>query len=528
MKSETPRKEKLGSSAARSLTLLYIGQGFNILITVATFVVLTRLLGPSSYGLYVFAFSFSGLLSASGNFGISSFFGKNLSKYSQENDGKGIARTIASGYAVLIPVAIILTLLGVGLSGVVADLLFANVGISMLSLALASVTIFFLMIQNSTVGGLIGFFRVKEAAITTIVIDLVQLVSIVTLLTLGYGLNGAIIGMLLGYVVGTLLALYFMIRSSSYYKGFRLEMPTWLSFKETFAFAWPLGANNILNLATQNFSVLLLGLYVSTVVLGNYGVALKGISLMAVLYSTMSNVLVPTFSAAGTRKPQNLNAAYNKIMVYSLIITLPVIVYVGVMARPEIFLFFSHAYTAAPLYLALISLGTAISMIGYFLGSLITARGVTMKFLKYNTVATLVELVALIALTPYYTVVGSIVAIFIIGNIATNALLIKLARDVLKAELNYRKMVAVTVVNLLLVVPIAAALLLTGSVLELVVGAIILVLVYPILLGALRLVDRKELNEITSFTSRIRGLSTLTAWFCAYTQLFMPRGAANG
>lgn len=522
--------QRLGSTTARSLSLLYVGQLFNILITVGSFVVLTRMLGPGTYGLFVFAFGFSGLLSASGNFGIASWFGKNLSKYAYNKDAKGITRTIASGYGVLLVMAVILTLVAVILSGYAATVLFTSVGITTTSLVLASLTIFFLMVQNSTVGGLIGFSKPFEAALTTILIDIVQLVLIVTLLLAGYGLNGAIVAMLIGYVVGTIVAVAYMFKAARAFSGFRARLPSWQEFCEAFNFAAPLGANSVLNVATQNFSILFLGFFVSTTILGNYGVALKGISLMAVLYSTMSNVLVPTFAAAeAAGKKKHLQQTYNKIMLYSLTLTLPLIIYVGVLARPEITLFFSASYAAAPLYLTLIAFGTAISMIGYFLGSLIAARGLTRKFLLYNFAATIIELVALVALTPTFTVVGSIVAIFLIGNVATDLFLIKLAKDELKAHLEYWKMAKITVVNLVLAIPLAAALLLGSSVLELIAGIIILAAVYPAMLGLLKLVESKDLRMLVEYSARIRIFGGIMAWFCAYTQRFLPHeGVSHG
>ena len=51
----------------------------------------------------------------------------------------------------------------------------------------------------------------------------------------------------------------------------------------------------------QNFSVIFLGFFVSEVVIGNYGTALKGLSVIMVFYASVVTVLLPTFSEAAKK-----------------------------------------------------------------------------------------------------------------------------------------------------------------------------------------------------------------------------------
>lgn len=522
--------ENIASSAAKTAYILYGGQIFAIIISLATFVALARLLGPGSYGLYAFAISFAAIIGGFRNFGIGAYLSKEISKNLHSNDVDGISRAISSGLALLFVLAFILTLIGLGLSGVVANVLFGSIGISVLSLILASMTIFFMMFQNAAIMGLIGISRPKAAAVATILIDTVQLISILLLLHYGFGVNGALFGMLIGYIVGAVIATAYLVRVASTHAGFRIYIPSKKELKHAFSFAAPIGAVNMLNQVMQNASVLILGLFVSAEILGNYGAALKGLAFTSVITTTLSSILIPVFSkvAAGKSDAASRDATYDKVVRYSLMLTLPILIYIGVMANPGVHILLSNKYAYAPLYLTLISFGIAISLVSISIGSLIISRGVTRRYLYYSAITSAIELISAVVLVPYFKVVGVIVAVFVIGSIVSNALFIKLSREKLKAKLNYGKIYLLLLSNFILAVPMYAALLVPNYAAELVAGIVILLIAYPAILAFLRLVDKKDLDRIANSTSKIMYLSSAVDYFCRYTKFFVERiGAAD-
>ncbi len=524
------KKESLSSSAARMAYILYFGQVFAIIVSVLTFVVLTRSLGPSSYGFYVFAVSFAAIVGGMQNFGVGAYLSRNLSRFSSSNNAKGISRTMSSGYALLVPAALVITLAGVGLSGLVANVLFGNVGVSSLSLILASLWIFFMMLQNSSIMALIGLSRPTSAAVITLVIDLIQLAAILAFLHLGLGVDGALLGMLLGYVIGAATAVSYALRIASGYRGFSLRMPSRSEFMHAFSFSVPLGLINLSKLATQNLSVLILGAFASATILGNYSAALKGLALTTTLFTTSSSFLVPVFSRAGHGRKSRAarNSSFNKIILYSLLFSMPLIIYIGVMASPGLGILLSSKYSYAPLYLTLIAFGTAISMIGVFLGSLITSEGATRKYLYYSLLSVSIQLASMAVLIPYLNTIGVILSVFIIGSIASNLLFIRLSMRDLKAKLSYGRMHMVLLANLILAIPIYAALLLPGHLLELVAGFTIMLLAYPAIIGIMHLVERSDLDRLAASTSGIRYAGSAVRLLRRYTLLFMgSRGGSN-
>ena len=156
-------KKNIGAEAGKTLSFLYIGQILGAIITIITFIYLTRTLGPSNYGIYVFAIGFSALVGAVGNFGIGSYMSKNLSQYSYQKNAKGISKTLSSSFLLMFFVSITLTIIGVVISSYVSNTFSSNIQISYITLAIASSIIFFSMIQNINVHALVGFSGGKQA-----------------------------------------------------------------------------------------------------------------------------------------------------------------------------------------------------------------------------------------------------------------------------------------------------------------------------------------------------------------------------
>ena len=138
-------KESLGSRSARTFSVLGIGRVIGLLIGIATIIIIARLLGPVGYGVFTLAFAFFSLIGATSNFGFGVYLTKFLSEYEEKKDRKRFGRALASGYLSVIIMGMLLTLLGIALSGTVASVLHDS-GISSFTLMLASSVVFFFML----------------------------------------------------------------------------------------------------------------------------------------------------------------------------------------------------------------------------------------------------------------------------------------------------------------------------------------------------------------------------------------------
>ncbi|MDE1768193.1 MAG: oligosaccharide flippase family protein, partial [Candidatus Micrarchaeota archaeon] len=454
----------LRDKATDILYPLFLGQFFGIVLTALTFVVVARLLGPVDYGLYVFAFGFATTVNSFAAFGIGAYFSNTLAKLSYNKDGEGILRTLNTGYILLITVGLILTFLGIALSGVVARF-YSNVGVGTEVLMLAAATIIFTMVNMASVSALIGFSRADLASITNVVTDLIQL-GLSVVLTIKFGVIGAVAGMLVGYVVGAVLGSYFVYVASSKYSKFRITIPTYAHLKEVFSYVSPIAATLFLNNGMQSFSILFLGLYVTTAALGNYGAASRGLALLAMVYSTLGSGLYPIFTTAKAMDHEGrVTSTYNRIIHFAIMLMLPLVVYVGAMSAPALFLLVSSSYTSAPWYLTLIAGGTAIGLFGNYINNLLISEGYTKSVLKVNAISGILQLVLMVLLVPYYPdhVVGAILAIFYFGNLIEAWVFAQEAGDKLNMRFEYKKLTMLYIGNLIFGILLAGLLVLMNN-----------------------------------------------------------------
>lgn len=535
------KEETFGTKTASIVYSISTGQFISTIIVLLTFVAITRMLQPEKYGLYSFAFGYSTLIDAFAAFGVGAYFTTKISIHVYKKEKEQIFNVMRAGFAVLIPIAVGLTLFGIVLSPYIANVAFASLGIEPITLMLASLTIFFAMVQAASSQALIGFGKGWYCSLVGTVTNAIQLVASVMLIVLGYGVNGAVAGMLIGYIVGTGMGIYYMFRFSAKYGKFKLFIPARSDIKAAFDFSAPIGVNKFLTTALQNFSIIFLGLYVTTATLGNYGAAVKGYNFMFFVYQTMTTILVPAFSIASVLKMKDtLHASYNSLLRYSMLLTLPLVVYPAVFAGPAVYLFISKSYTTADIYLSLIAIGTAIGIVNSYLDSLMLAAGKTRKTMVYNVYSGIVQLILLVIIVPYVakygqiaTVIGAILSIFFIGNIISNFLFIRGVRRMLKVNLTKVRMLRVFVTNAILGIILAAFLIASGFILpashhsindaiQLVLGLVVMMLAYPVIMVMLKVIDKDDLQSIKDATARLPVIKKPVHYLLRYTAHFLP------
>ena len=497
-------EESLGMASARLLSSLYAGQFAGVIITVITFITVARLLGPSGYGVYTFAFGFMMLVDFAGNFGIGTYFGRNISKYLNEKKGQKVLDTLMTGFSIIMPVGAVLTVLGIAISPYVANVLFAKLDISPLTLMLVSCIIFFSTSESTAVHALVGFTKGKLASIANVVVDIVQMIAAISLLLAGYGVNGAIGGMLIGYAVGAVLAFAFLAKLIGDRNKFKVRLPNRKRLIEALRYVVPMSLTNIFNITMANFATLYMGLFVLKAVLGNYGASLKGLNFIAVFYSTMSTALLPLFSKAmASRGKDEINATYNRIFFYSLMVTLPFIAFVAVLAKPGVELFLSSGYSQAGEYLTLIAFGSMIEAFQYYISNLLISRGVTMPLVKVLLFSNIVQLAVVLLLTPRFGAIGAIVGLFFVGPAVESMLFVRMARKLIDFKIDSRRIGMVFLCNIVLLLPLSGSLLLKSAAESMLAGVVILFVAYPALAVVFGLVHRSDLDMAERIYKRI-------------------------
>jgi O-antigen/teichoic acid export membrane protein len=517
------KKESLGSRSARTFSVLGIGRVIGLLLGIATIIIVARMLGPDGYGMYTLAFAFFSLIGATNNFGFGVYLTKHLAEYEEKKDRKMFARSISAGYLSMIAMAVLLTLLGMSLSGLIASML-SDSGISVFSLMLSSLIIFFFMLYGTSDYALIGLGMNTAAIILENAENVILLVASVVLIELGYGVDGAIAGLLISYIFAGVAGTYFVFRETRKRTGLGFGFPVFHDIKHAFVFSVPVAVNNFLSNVSVNVATLFLGFFVSASAIGNFGIANRARNVLSVFYMTTAVTLLPTLTIAASRDGKNsgkFEKVYNKALLYSMLATIPLIIYIGVYATPLIYLFISQDFSSAPMYLMLIALGTVINLAGTYVTNLFVSKGKTRQLLSYSVIATAAQIIALVALVPAWGAIGAIIAIFFVGSIANSYLFLKGAEKILKIRTYGGKLARAFASNAVLALVMAAGLVVGNFVVQLAYGVMVMLLMYPLLLVVFGIIEKRDLETLELSVERVPALRSAISPVLSYFKILM-------
>ncbi|MGA3020582.1 MAG: oligosaccharide flippase family protein [Candidatus Micrarchaeales archaeon] len=500
-------KESLGSRSARTFSVLTVGRGIGLLISIITIVIIARMLGPSRYGVYTLAFAFFLFIGSTNNFGFGMYLTKHLSEYVEKGDRRSFGKALISGYFLVTLTGALLTVIGIFVSGFATSLLQAS-GVNYQDFVLASCTLLFFMIYGVSDYALIGLDKNTVAVVLENVENVVMLVASAVLIELGYGPYGAIAGMLISYAFAAALGTFLVFRFARKWMRRRFEMPSAGELRRALGFSLPVAVNNFLGNGIASFGTLFLGFFVSAYAVGNYGVANRSSSVFALIYSTAAVTLLPTLTIARTRRNKRsemnkFESVYNKVLLYSIIITVPIIAYFGIFSSAIIYLLVSRNFSSAPLYLAVMALGITINLAGTYITSLFVAMNKTRQLIIYSLISTLAQFIFLIILVPSQGVIGAIIAIFLVGGIFDSYLFLRGARSVLGVKTKYRKLLLTFASNIVLALLFSLGLSFSHLSVQLVYGVIVLLLAYPLLLVLFKVMNSKDIEMVGDSVKKV-------------------------
>ncbi|MEM3212117.1 MAG: oligosaccharide flippase family protein [Candidatus Micrarchaeaceae archaeon] len=490
---------RLGKRAMHTGIALFYGNMLSFFLGIAVLVAIARLLGPSQFGAYTIAVSYYLLVDAAFQYGIGSYMSKHLAQYSAGNPNKELlVSSLRSGFSLALIFAIATTAIGIGAALFVAKI-YAGAGITFVTLAIASSIIFFAILYGVSISGLTGLGKSKLIAEAMSIQAFAELVGAVSLILLGFGVNGALAGISLGYAVGFALSIALLINEFKKIVG-SIASNGRSTLREALHFIAPLGAINIMSSAMGNFSTLLLGVFVPIAVVGSFGIATRSVSGLTSIYISITAMLLPIFSIATYRvhaKNGVINSGtYNKLLTYSLSFVLPMFVFVAVLSRPLVFLLISNKYAYAPLYLSLIAIGISISLLGRFISSLFIATNMNKNLMWLYAIAAIVQLALLLVLIPIFKVIGAIVAVFFFGSAIFTYLMVHVSRRRLMAITDIPRILRVFASAAILGFALLASYVLNSTIEEIIAGIGITFLVYPILLGLLKALGKEDIRKI--------------------------------
>jgi O-antigen/teichoic acid export membrane protein len=484
--------------------------------TLLMLILLARLLRPADFGLYSIVFALVTLLGLNTDYGVGNALRKKLPELRSISS---VSTLISNSFAIALLASLVIAAVGVALSGYIALHLYHEASLA-LPIIIGAALMPFSALFTVTSSTLLGLRKSGKASAGFVMHSIFQLIFSVGLVLLGYGISGALLGMLLGYVVAFIFT-FALLRLEPNWK---FSMPQWGPIREVAYFSAPIFSANAAGSGVRNLGVLLLGLFVSAIVIGNYSAAFRLGSFGDVILGGGMSVLLPGFSyaASGKASAKKMGSMLNSSIFYTLLLLLPLLAYLVSVSRPLIYLIFSSSYSLAPIYFPIIAVGIVAAIVSKYGGLLLIGYGKVKAYAKYQFAGAAVIVVLLALLAPTLQVAGVIATLFIISPILLALLFGRALVKELKVHLNLAPLAKLAAVSLVLWLFLTAldTFAHLGS-LSLLVNAIAVVILYPVLLAAFRTLVQGDL-EFMHKVGESMHLGPISGWLARYTRLFMP------
>ncbi len=514
--SKSSEVTELGVSTAKG-GIYYISssllRGFFLFLVL---IALVRLLSPNDYGLYTIAVAFYGVIEIIGYFGIGTALRKRLP---ESNDDSKRSHVISGAYLISGSMGIVLAAVAYLLSGYIAAHVYSNVALTQL-FEIASITILADTLYNVGVSGLLGLGKNSGAGISNVSYAFANLIISPTLVILGYGVMGALIGNLVAYGLGAAISFIYILRSMH----LKLRLPDYEMIRYLMYFSLPVFISNLANAGVTNFGILFLGAYVTATVVGGFGAAYKLASFISIIMAALTFVLLPAFSQmfSSERMAKRISDIYNGSLYYSLLLMLPLLAYIISVSYPLIALLFSYTYSYTSLYFAVIAVGLALAIIGNFAGTLMIGHGSVGKYMLYELAVTVITLATMFALVPSIGALGLLISFYVITPIVTNIIYARYLFSKFSFKIDYGPLIKILVASVVLcVVLYGVSILLHQSRISVLINGVVALLIFPPILAFFRGAEKSNIEFARKVGSRMPFVKPVIDMYIGYCEHFI-------
>jgi O-antigen/teichoic acid export membrane protein len=371
-------------SAKGSFQLLW-GLIISTVISSIATIFIARLLGSDLYGLYGIVLIAPGLIGVFRDWGITSAMIRYTAQYRSEDRASEVRNVLISGIIFEIALGMSLSAVSFALSGYLAANVFHRPEITSL-IQIASISILATGLINAATAAFTGIERMELNSIMLIFQSIIKTALMITLVILGLGTSGAV----LGYTIATVFAgLIGIVLVWTQYKNLPklgkvgLEIKAYI--KTMLSYGVPLSLSVIISSFQAQFYAFLLPIFYVTdnTAIGNLGIASTFVVLIGFFATPITTMLFPAFSKLNPQKEkQTLLNVFQFSVKYASLLVLPVSALVMCLAEPAVSTLFGETYSTAPLFLAMLAISYLFTAFGSLsMGNFIISQGKTTFYL---------------------------------------------------------------------------------------------------------------------------------------------------
>jgi len=405
-------------SAKGSFHLLW-GLVISTVISSIATIFVARLLGSDLYGLYGIVLISPNLISVFRDWGINSAMVRCTAQFRSEDRELEVRSILVSGIIFEIALGMALSAISFALSGYLATNMFHRPEITSL-IQIASITILAGGLINAATAAFTGIEKMELNSIMLICQSTIKTIIMITLVILGLGTSGAVLGYTVAMIIAGLIGValvWTQYKNLPKLSNVKLEIKAYI--KSMLAYGTPLSLSAIISGFQGQYYAFLLPIFYVTdnTAIGNYGIASTFVVLIAFFATPITTMLFPAFSKLNPQKDkETLLNVFQFSVKYASLLVVPVAALVMCIAEPAVSTLFGKAYSTAPLFLALLAISYVFTAFGSLsTGNFISSQGKTTFILYLTLIAAAIGFPMGYILIMQFGVLGLIVTSLVTG-----------------------------------------------------------------------------------------------------------------
>jgi len=408
-----PLVEEIAKVSFRGTVNLLLAQALSAVISILTSIILARLLGADNFGEIAIVMILPNIIILFQDFGLGQAITRWIAINHSKREYYEVKKYIRAGLLFEAFSGILLTIIAIGVSQAFVTRIIGRSDLLYLVILASLIVIGQSMIATGK-SILIGLDRtIKYAALIVLNIILQGFLPI-TLVLLGQGLQGAIIGLVATSLSTGLISLILILHiENGIMDTQKVRDKKLLSYlREMLSFSFPLFLSIIAGGLLPQILYTIAAQNLSSASIGNYTVAIGLSGVMLFISSPIITALFPALSKFdGVKDKQELGEFFSMGIKFTSILVVPTAALLSTLAYPLVTLLYGFEFQEAQFYFILALIPSFNVVIGSLvIGGLLKAQDHTTQYFLIHLIQLVVGASTAYLTTPQYGVLGLFIA----------------------------------------------------------------------------------------------------------------------
>jgi O-antigen/teichoic acid export membrane protein len=443
----------VAAESTKGSLILLLGNVGSTAISAVAVILVTRLLGPDSYGIYTLIFVVPQILYLFTGLGVATAVTRFVAYHLSRGEVDKAVQVTESSLAFVFGLGLLLTLASLLVGPYIASVILARSSLGPY-IPLASILILFWTLTDCSTAALVGWGKTKRVSVLYFLQAVTKLTVAPALILLGYGIYGAVIGQVVSYGVeagaGVLMLFIMMPRAGgNRFTGLIHHMT------EMLGYGIPVYLGSLVVGLASRYITVVLALVATDVVIGYYQAAFNIVASMTLVSASVGVMLIRSFASLDGLGG-DIRQAFDYATRYLSYVLTPILLFFISAASPLFGVIYGKFYVGgAPLLEIMAVAFLTVSFGQTVLQSYFNGTGKT-RFTLATGLASATTLVGGLLTLGLWLNLGAdgVIYALLISHIVETSLGLVLAKRYLKVYVSFRPLLGIVAAGLLSVVAV--------------------------------------------------------------------------